>query len=417
MPYHDVPSSHSDKVIIVVDSMKRPKTLSAAFVKTVTEPGRYGDGRGSFGLSLLLKATRNGRLAKSWSQRLRQDGKPFNVGLGRYPLVTLSEARLKALKNARDNAAGRSLRGDAIPTFRVAVDAVIALHQASWRGDASEREWRGSLEKHAFPILGDKPVDEITTGDVLSVLAPIWSEKHETAKRILQRISIVLRWAIAQGHRTDDPTHAATAVLPRNGTGQTAHHAAMPHGQVGDAIKRIRALGAPSTTLCLEFLILTAARSGEARGARWSEIDMDAREWRIPAERMKTARPHRVPLSGRALAILCEARQLSGGSELVFPSSRGGPLHGRTLGRLLADAGIEGSTVHGFRSSFRDWCGDSGQPREVAESALAHTVSGVEGAYFRSDLYLKRQVLMQEWADYISGITLAYPVITHTHYM
>ena len=151
---------------------------------------------------------------------------------------------------------------------------MIALHLASWRGDASEREWRGSLAKHAIPILGDRPVDEITTGDVLSVLAPIWSEKHETAKRILQRISIVLRWAIAQGHRTDDPTHAATAVLPRNGTGKTEHHAALPHAEVGDALKRVKALGNSSATLALEFLILTAARSGEARGSTWREIDL-----------------------------------------------------------------------------------------------------------------------------------------------
>ena len=234
--------------------MRRPRTLSAAFARTVTEPGRYGDGRGGF---------------------------------GRYPLVTLSEARLKALKDARDNANGRALRADAIPTFSQAVDAVFALHLASWRGDASEREWRGSLEKHAFPILGDKPVDEVTSSDVLAVLSAIWSEKHETAKRILQRISIMLRWAIAQGHRTDDPTHAATAVLPRNGTGTTKHHAGMGHGEVGDALKRVRASGAPSTTLFLEFLILTAARSGEARGSTWREIDLESATWTVPASRMK----------------------------------------------------------------------------------------------------------------------------------
>ena len=367
--------------------MKRPKTLSAAFVKTINQPGRFGDGRGGFGLSLLVKPTLNGRTSKSWSQRLRRDGVPFNLGIGRYPVISLSEARAKALANARANAAGRSLRGDKIPTFSQAVDAVIALHLASWRGDASEREWRGSLAKHAIPILGDRPVDQITTGDVLSVLAPIWSEKHETAKRILQRISIVLRWAIAQGHRTDDPTHSATAVLPRNGTGQTAHHAAMPHGQVGDAIKRIRALGAPSATLCLEFLVHTAARSGEARGATWTEIDMDAATWAIPASRMKSGVEHRVPLSDRALAVLAEARQLSRGDGLIFPSSRGGPIHGRTLGRALEAAGIEGTTIHGFRSSFRDWSAESGAPREVAEAALAHIVSGTEGSYLRTDIF------------------------------
>ena len=383
--------------------MKRSKTLSAAFVKTINQPGRYGDGRGGFGLSLLVKPTLNGRTSKSWSQRLRQDGKPFNVGLGRYPLVNLSEARLKALKNARANAAGRSLRGDAIPTFSQALDAVIRLHRDSWRGSKTESEWRQSLAIHAFQMIGDKPVDEITTADILAVLAPIWSEKTETARRVLQRISIVLRWAIAQGHRTDDPTHAATAVLPRNGTGTTKHHAAMPHGQVGNAIKRIRASGASAATLALEFLILTAVRSGEARLATWDEIDMDAAVWTVRAERMKSGREHRIPLSNRALEILGEAETLSRGDGLIFPSSRGGPIHGRTLGRALEAAGIEGTTIHGFRSSFRDWSAESGAPREVAEAALAHIVAGVEGAYFRSDLFARRRALMDDWSRYIAG--------------
>ena len=293
-------------------------------------------------------------------QRLRRDGEPYNIGIGKFPLVNLSEARLKALKNARDNAAGRSLRGDAIPTFSQAVDAVIALHLSSWRGSKTESEWRQSLAIHAFPMIGGKPVDAISTADILAVLAPIWSGKTETARRVLQRISIVLRWAIAQGHRTDDPTHAATALLPRNGHSKPEHLAAMPHAEVADAIRKVRASGASAATLALEFLILTAARSGEARGGRCDEIDLEAREWRIPANRMKAGRPHRVPLSDRALAILCEAETLSRGDGLIFPSSRGGPIHGRTLGRALEAAGIEGVTVHGFRSSFRDWSGESG---------------------------------------------------------
>ena len=382
--------------------MKRPKTLSAAFVKTINQPGRYGDGRGSFGLSLLLKATRNGRLAKSWSQRLRQDGKPFNVGLGRYPLVTLSEARLKALRNARDNAQGRDLRGDGIPTFRQAADAVIRLHRESWRGSKSERQWRQSLERHAFPILGDKRVDDVSTADVLAILVPHWHDKHETMRRVHQRIAIVMRWSVAQGHRLDDPAHTATAVLPRNGNSRPGHHAALPHAEVGDALKRVRASGAPSATLCLEFLILTAARSGEARGATWDEIDSKSATWTIPGARMKAGYSHKIPLSGRALAILAEARALSDGP-LLFPSSRQGKLvDGRTLGRTLQGAGIEGTTVHGLRSSFRDWCADTGQPREIAEAALAHIVGGVEGAYFRSDLFERRREVMDDWAAYIS---------------
>ena len=252
-------------------------------------------------------------------------------------------------------------------------------------------------------MIGDKPVDEITTADILAVLAPIWSEKTETARRVLQRISIVLRWAIAQGHRTDDPTHAATAVLPRNGTGTTKHHAAMPHGQVGNAIKRIRASGASAATLALEFLILTAVRSGEARLATWDEIDMDAAVWTVRAERMKSGREHRIPLSNRALEILSEAETLLRGDGLIFPSSRGGPIHGRTLGRALEAAGIEGTTIHGFRSSFRDWSAESGAPREVAEAALAHIVAGIEGAYFRSDLFARRRALMDDWSRYIAG--------------
>ena len=346
MPYHVVPSSHSDKVITEMESMKRPKTLSAAFVKTINQPGRFGDGRGGFGLSLLVKPMANGRLSKSWSQRLRRDGRPFNIGIGSYPLVSLSEARAKALRNARDNAQGRDLRGDGIPTFRQALDAVIGLHRDSWRGSKTESEWRQSIAIHASPILGDKPVDAITTGDVLAVLAPIWSDRHETARRVLQRIGAVMKWSIAQGHRQDDPAHAAAAALPRNGTGQTAHHAALPHAEVGGAIRKVRASGTSAATLALEFLILTAARSGEVRGSTWREIDLESATWTVPGARMKAGVEHRVPLSDRALAVLAEARQRSSGGELVFPSTRQAKIiDGRSLGRVLEAAGIEGSTV------------------------------------------------------------------------
>ena len=217
--------------------MRRPRTLSAAFVRTINQPGRYGDGRGGFGLSLLVKPTLNGQLSKSWSQRLRLDGKPFNVGLGRYPLVALSEARLKALKNARDNANGRALRGDGVPTFRQAADSVIRLHRDSWRGLRSERKWRQSLTLHAFPVIGDKRVDDISTADVLAVLVPHWHDKHETMRRVHQRIGAIIQWSVAQGHRQDDPAHAATAVLPRNGNGKPSHYAALPHAEIGDALK------------------------------------------------------------------------------------------------------------------------------------------------------------------------------------
>ena len=384
--------------------MKRPKTLSAAFARTVTEPGRYGDGRGSFGLSLLVKPMANGRTSKSWSQRLRKNGVPFNIGLGKYPFVSLSEARIKALRYARDNAQGRDPRGDGIPTFAEAVEAVIRLHRDAWRGGNNEGQWRGSLERYAFPDLGDKRVDDITTTDVLSVLVPIWTEKHETAKRVHQRIGTVMKWAIANGHREDDPAHAATAVLPRNGNGKPEHHAAMPHAEVGDALKRVKASGASSAKLSLEFLILTAARSGEVRSSTWREIDLEAATWTVPGSRMKAGREHRVPLSDRALAVLAEARELSSGGELVFGSVRPGKrMTSRALTKPLHEAGTDTATVHGFRSAFRDWCAETGQPREIAEAALAHTIGGVEGAYFRSDLLERRRALMEAWARYIAG--------------
>ena len=384
--------------------MKRPKVLNASFVRTVNRPGRYGDGRGGFGLSLLVKATTTGRLSKTWSQRLRINGKPFNVGLGAYPVVTLAEARKAALANRRAVHRGRDPRGGGIPTFEEGADRVIQIHAATWRaGSKSEAQWRASLRDYAMPRLGSKRVDKITTADVMAVLLPIWNTKRETARRVRQRIGAVMKWAVAQGYRGDNPAgEAIGAALPRNGV-RRQHQEALPHGEVAGAIAKVRESGAyRATVLAFEFIVLTACRSGEVRFSRWDEIDLSTSTWTIPGKRMKAGREHRVPLSKRALHVLNEALALSDGSGLVFPSPTGKVLSDSTISKLIRENGIR-AVPHGFRSSFRDWAGETGAAREVAEACLAHTVKGVEGAYARSDLLQLRRDLMESWAMYLSS--------------
>ena len=384
--------------------MDRPATLSASFVRTIKQPGRYGDGRGSHGLSLLVKATKNGRCSKTWSQRLYSNARPVMIGLGSYPVVTLAEAREKALENRRALAQGKDpRRSRAIPTFEQAAEAVIALRADTWRdGGRTADIWRSSLERFVYPQIGAKRVNEITSADVMRVLLPIWNDKRATATKLKSRIGGVMKWAIAQGYRADNPAgDAIAAALPRTGA-QKTHHRALPHHLVGDAIAAVQDSDAwPATKLAFEYLVLTAARSGEVRGARWEEIDLDSETWTVPGDRTKTGKPHRVPLTSRAVEILADATAISDDSGLLFPSPSGRQLSDATLSKLLKERNV-GAVPHGFRSSFRSWCADTGVPREVAEAALGHTVAGVEGAYQRSDLLQTRRDVMDRWADYLT---------------
>jgi len=387
---------------------ERPYRLSARFVETIKEPGWYGDGRGSGGLSLRVKRTARGRLAKSWGQRITVDGRPRNLGLGSWPHVSLAEARQKCVLNLLARQRGELLTGSkrSVPTFEQAVEKVIAIHAAGWKdGSRSEKDWRATLRDYAMPRLGRLRVDRIKAPDVMRVLLPIWNEKRVTARRVRQRISAVMLWAIAQGYREDNPAGAAVgAALPKNGV-RPQHLAALPYAEVAGAIATVRGSGAyPATGLAFEFLVLTACRSGEVRGARWEEVDLEAREWRIPAARMKTNREHRVPLSSRALAVLEEAQALADGSGVVFPSERGRALDGAAIVKLVRDLGI-GAVPHGFRSSFRDWAAEcTDAPREVCELALAHVNSDrVEAAYRRTDLFERRRALMEQWAAFLAG--------------
>ena len=387
--------------------MKRPKRLSATFVNTVNVPGRYGDGRGGHGLSLLVKEASTGGASKSWAQRIHLDGRAANVGLGAYPVVTLARARQKALANARIVSEGRDPRDrtSRAPTFEQAVETVITIHAENWKGGGkSAAQWRASLRDYAVPKIGAKHVDRISTADVMDVLLPIWSTKRETSRRVRQRIGAVMKWAVAQGYRDDNPAgDAISAVLPKNSV-RRQHQRALPHAEVAEALQRVRASRAHrATALAFEFLVLTACRSGEVRGARWDEVNDNTATWTVPPERMNAKLEHRVPLSGRAVAVLDEARELADKSGLVFPSPTGRVLRDSTLSKLLRELGI-GAVPHGFRSSFRDWAAErTDVPREVCELALAHVNSDRAGAaYRRIDLFERRRGLMAAWAAYVT---------------
>ena len=386
--------------------MKRPKKLSAAFVKTVNRAGRYGDGRGGFGLSLLVKPTTTGRWSKTWSQRLRIHGRPVNIGLGVYPIVTLAEARKAAIENRRAAAQGRDPRSGGIPTFAEAAEKVIAIHRPSWRSERQEAEWRASVRLYMAPRLGYKRVNTITSADVMGVLLAddLWNRKHVTAKRVRQRIGAVMRWAIAQNLREDNPAgDAISAALPKNGN-RARHHRAIPHERVSSVFQRIdESTAMLSTRLAFRLLVLTACRSGEVRKATWSEFDLRNAIWTIPEDRMKMGREHRVPLSSGALDVLDQAKALGDGTGIVFPGKRGRPLGDATLSLLLRRLEVP-CVPHGMRSSFRDWCSETGVAREVAEACLAHVVKNkVEAAYARSDLLERRREVMRAWSEYIAG--------------
>lgn len=388
--------------------MRRPRPLSATFVRQIRAPGFYGDGRGGHGLSLLVKEmASSGRISKCFVQRIRIDGRAHNLGLGAFPLVSLAEARATALENAQLARKGKHPREHAIPTFSQAAEKVIEGRRATWTHARGEEEWRRSFAI-AIPILGSKRVDRITTADVLKCLVPIWQSKHATAKRLRGRLADVFDWAESHGHRSgSNPAGKAIAAAlpaPARGT-EHQHHRAIHYSEVADAIARVHASGAwIGTKRCFEWMVLTAARSGEARGAAWAEVDLEAKTWTVPAERMKARREHRVPLAHRAVEILREAHADTGGEGLVFPSRAGTVLCVTVHAKLLRQLGVP-AVPHGFRSSFRDSASErTGLPEAVAEAALAHAPGGGDAtvaAYARSTLLKKRRELMERWARYL----------------
>ena len=373
--------------------------------------GRHGDGNGLF---LVVKPSG----ARSWIARLtikgqkNRSGGPLRTdfGLGGAMLVTLSEARERALEYRRMAVRGLNPRHNAtrdIPTFIEIAQQVHIDRKPTWRSKKHGENWLRSIELYAFPKIGSMPVSDIGQPEVLSVLSPIWTEKHETARRVSQRIKTILDVAKSKGFRKgENPvTEMQNAhVLPKVNT-KHAHHPAMKWQVVPAFYADLRSREAMAAK-ALMFTCLTGSRTNEVLGAKWDEFDFMARLWTVPAERMKTNTDHRVPLTDEMAAIVEPLQDMA--SECVFEGQkRHAPLSSHAMLMLLRRMKVEGVTVHGFRSTFRDWASEvANAPREVAEMSLSHKVgSDVERAYARSDLLDKRRVLMERWSQFVNGET------------
>ena len=386
--------------------------LTALSVGKQKQPGRYGDGGG---LWLQVRAADQ----KSWLFRYTVEGRQRQMGLGSLDLISLAEARelaiaarklLKAGKDPigekREQAAETS--GKRLTTFRQVAEMYVAAHKGSWRNAKHAWQWDATLKAHAFSVFGDKAVSAVTTGDVMSALEPIWTKTPETASRLRGRVEVVLDYAKARGWRDgENPArwrgHIQNLLPARNKILKVQHHPALPWREIGGFMVDLRAETRTSAR-AVEFVILTAARTSEAFLATWGEVDLKAETWRVPASRMKAGVDHTVPLSPPAVALLKALKPENVlPTDFLFPGQRAGKslsnMAGAMLLRRMNRADI---TVHGFRSTFRDWAADTtGYPREVAEAALAHVVgSKVEAAYRRSDLLAKRATLMAEWGRF-----------------
>lgn len=383
--------------------------LTALAVKNATAPGRYLDGEGLF---LLVKPSG----ARSWLLRAQVDGKRREFGIGPAADIGLGEARERAAAIRKQYRAGvdpvaarRAARAAQreIPTFADAAETVHAERESGWRNDKHKAQWLSSLRAYAFPSLGTSRIDQIDAPMIRAALLPIWLDKPETARRVSQRIGTVLDWAHSNGWRPQEaPMRSVLMGLPRQPR-RDRHFAAMPFADVPAFCAAMEAAAPVAGRLGLLFTIYTASRSGEVRGAQWGEVDLAAKVWTIPADRMKAHRAHTVPLSPAALAVLERAaalRKSAKPSALVFPSRTGGELSDMTLAKVLRDAG-QPFTVHGFRSAFKDWAAEeTAFPDAVSEAALAHgDPDKVRKAYRRTDFLQLRRELMEAWAAFIAG--------------
>ena len=379
--------------------------LTDAAIRDRRERGRMSDGRNGHGLFVNFRPLRDGTLSRVFAQQSRIDGEVHILRLGKYPDVSLEQARKKAEKNWRKAQRGEDpLVNCKVPTFRVVADQVISSRRVGWKeGSKTEKDWKSSLDSHAMGILGDKPVNQITEADVIVALDPIWVDIPAQARRVLARVKVVLDLAVAQGWIRKNPAHnGIEKSLPRQSREVEHHRALSPH-EVGAAIAAVNASGASvPTKLAFRFQALTAARIGDVLSAEWDEIDLEARVWE--RTRIRWAhRAHRIPLSNEAVVVLEEARAQNPSSRYVFPSLiTGKPLGRSTLGALCRRLGIDG-TMHRFRAAFRVWCAENGVPWQYVEVALAHVIRGMEMAFVRMDYLEQRRTLMQAWSDFISA--------------
>ena len=379
--------------------------LTALTVKKLNKAGWHADGNG-----LYLVVESSG--AKRWMQRLVVQGRRRDIGLGSVNIVSLDDARETALRFRRIARSGgnpiaerRKAIGSTL-TFKEATLKVHSLNLPTWKNEKHATQWLSSLDNHVFPFIGHLAIGSITSADIMTVLSKIWVEKPDTAKKIRQRLQLVMKWARAQGHFTgEDPIQIAEAALPKIKQ-LNSHFKSVPFDNIPSIFDQIEQSSLfLSTKLSLQFLILTACRTSEVRESTWEEIDFEQKIWRIPAERMKMKIQHNVPLSSGALDVLKKARDIQTDSGLIFPS----PMNNRALSsnallhalqkRLRVDA-----TVHGMRSAFKDWVSETtNYPNEVSKMALAHAVTNkIEAAYRRGDLLDKRRSMMQDWGDFVT---------------
>ncbi len=400
--------------------------LSARAVATATVPGYYGDGGG-----LWLQVAASG--SKSWVFRFTLAGRAREMGLGALHTVSLADARERAaacrlqvldgidpIEARASSKATQRTQVASVITFDTAAEKYIEAHRAGWRNAKHGDQWQSTLDTYASPVIGKLAVSAIDTGLVVRVLDPIWQTKTETAARVRGRIEAVLDWCTVRGYRSgDNPArwrgHLDKVLPAPTKISKTENHAALPYVQIGEFMQKLRAEQG-SAARAVEFIILTAARTSEAFNATRGEIDEAGAVWACPGERMKSGRPHRVPLSRQALKLLKSLPKVDG-SPYLFPGAKEGrPLSNMAGLKLLERMGFGDFTVHGFRSTFRDWAAETTNfPREIAEAALAHVLKDkTEAAYQRGDLLEKRAKLMQAWADYC-GRVITGATVTEIH--
>ncbi len=398
--------------------------LTAGKIKTLKSAGDYADGNG-----LALRVDHDGN--QRWIQRLSIDGKQVSRGLGPYPAVSLADARSIALDAYAANRTGKASISQTpatsatpvqtpvaalpapdlnIPTFAEVASMVLASRAPTWKSNRNAAQWAESFRLYANPVIGEKRIDRITRADVLAVFERdnLWVEKNTTAERTLGRIDRVFRYAIGKEWRDSNPANIeliTDALPPVNGKVQ--HHAALSYTEIPAMLGKLAYdTGSRQAALAFEFLVLNATRATETLGARWAEMDTEAGTWNIPPERMKANRPHSIPLAARSIEILTEARELAGDSELVFPTPRksAAAMTPEAFRKILRRVAGKGWTVHGLRSSFRDWGSEVTEySRDALESALAHLVgdSATERSYLRTTKFEERRAVMAEWADYL----------------
>lgn len=403
---------------------RKADRLNALEVKRLEKPGYYCDGGG-----LYLQVSKTG--SKSWVMRYTLAGKSCEMGLGSYTAFTLAEARARAkaqrklltdginpLEAKRSDLLARRMAEANVITFDKAAAAFIEANSPAWRNAKHEDQWRNSLANYASPVIGAMPVSAIDTAHVLRILTPIWSTKTETAKRVRGRIEKVLDWAKVQRYRTgDNPAlwrgHLSEALPKPSKVSIEEHFAALPGEEIGAFMVALRAMQGDGAR-AMEVIILTATRTSEVLNAEWSEIDLDAAIWTIPKERMKSFKEHRVPLTDVVIALLKKVKSKTSGAGYVFKGRKAGkPLSNMACLQTLRRMGRGDLTVHGFRSTFRDWVSESTTyPRDVAEMALAHTIEDKsEAAYRRGDLIEKRRALMSDWAVHCARVRVAGEVV------